>query len=248
MWWHSEFGHLTWGVKMHLVHNRWNYDKAYEKNFRSRIQTWSNLASGWPRLLNGGNSTTDARTNRVPRALKADCRAGRAQQTHKKGYSSVDVGLTEKFLIIERLKQNYSIFKLRLIFGVHRSSYEQPKVIPAHEVQIRALVQEAYNASNGSAGARTIAGIFTSSGKSLSRYRARKIMKSSVWRTSNHQNISIGSSPENIVEVHNHLERCSKSSMSWWRHLYLDWESLGLPNGCHWLTLLKNLLVGLFAQ
>ncbi|GLO64037.1 hypothetical protein MACH09_45450 [Vibrio sp. MACH09] len=99
-------------------------------------------------------------------------------EEHKKGYRSVDVRLTEKFTIIERLKQSYSIFKLCSIFDVHRSSYKywktRPKTISAHEVRIRALVQKAHNTSNGSAGARTIVGIVTNYGISLSRYRASK--------------------------------------------------------------------------
>ncbi|MGR3172578.1 IS3 family transposase [Vibrio vulnificus] len=129
----------------------------------------------------------------------------------KKGYSSVDVGLTEKFSIIERLKQSYSIIKLCSIFGVHRSSYKywktRPKAIPAHEVRIRALVQEAHNASNGSAGARTIAGIVTNSGMSLSRYRARKIMKVLGLVSRQLPKHKYRKQPLEHVEIPNHLER-----------------------------------------
>ncbi|WP_439653998.1 IS3 family transposase, partial [Vibrio azureus] len=132
-------------------------------------------------------------------------------EINKKGYSSVDVGLTEKFLIIKRLKQSYSTLKLCRIFGVHRSSYkywlERPKDIPAHEVRVRALVQEAHNVSNGSAGARTVADIVTNMGISLSRYRATKIMKILGLVSRQLPKHKYRKQPLEHVEISNHLER-----------------------------------------
>lgn len=40
-----------------------------------------------------------------------------------KSHGSVDVGLTEQFLIIKKLKQSYSVKTLCEVFNVHRSSY-----------------------------------------------------------------------------------------------------------------------------
>ncbi|EHZ7348224.1 IS3 family transposase [Vibrio parahaemolyticus] len=129
----------------------------------------------------------------------------------KKGYSSVDVGLTEKFSIIEKVKQSYSTLKLCRIFGVHRSSYkywlERPKVISAHEVRVRALVQEAHNVSNGSAGARTIADIVTNMGMNLSRYRATKVMKVLGLMSRQLPKHKYRKEPLEHVEIPNHLER-----------------------------------------
>ncbi|WP_237666679.1 MULTISPECIES: LysR substrate-binding domain-containing protein [unclassified Vibrio] len=99
----------------------------------------------------------------------------------KKSHGSVDVGLTEQFLIIKKLKQSYSVKTLCEVFNVHRSSYhywlKRPTVINAETVKLRSLVSEAHVASNGSAGARTIADIVTNQGVKLSRYRATKLMR-----------------------------------------------------------------------
>ncbi|USD67364.1 IS3 family transposase [Vibrio sp. SCSIO 43136] len=129
----------------------------------------------------------------------------------KKGYSSVDVGLTEKFSIIDRLKQSYSITTLCNVFGIHRSSYKywkrRPRAIPVLEVQTRALVQEAHSASNGFAGARTIAGIVTNAGVNLSRYRATKIMKKLVIVSRQLPKHRYKKQSPEHVEIPNHLER-----------------------------------------
>ncbi|WP_102529744.1 IS3 family transposase [Shewanella sp. 10N.286.51.B7] len=99
----------------------------------------------------------------------------------KKGHSSVDVGLTEQFTIIEKLRQSYSIKTLCEVFSIHRSSYKywrkRPTTINADKVKLRSLVSEVHTASNGSAGARTIADMVSQQGVSLSRYRATKLMK-----------------------------------------------------------------------
>lgn len=75
------------------------------------------------------------------------------------------------------------------------------------EVRLRALVQEAHNASNGSAGARTIAGIVTNSGMSLSRYRASKIMKMLGLVSRQLPKHKYRKQPLEHVEIPNYLER-----------------------------------------
>lgn len=84
-------------------------------------------------------------------------------------------------MIIKKLKQSHSIKTLCEVFNVHRSSYnywrKRPVSIDIETVKLRSLVSEAHTASNGSAGARTIAGIVTNLGTNLSRYRAAKLMK-----------------------------------------------------------------------
>ena len=67
------------------------------------------------------------------------------------------------------------------MFSIHRSSYKywrkRPTAINADKVKLRSLVSEVHTASNGSAGARTIADMVSQQGVSLSRYRATKLMK-----------------------------------------------------------------------
>ncbi len=66
------------------------------------------------------------------------------------------------------------------VFSVHRSSYKywaQSDTSPSPEqLRLEAEVKAIHKLSNGSAGARTIAGIITNNGYKLSRYRATKLM------------------------------------------------------------------------
>lgn len=83
--------------------------------------------------------------------------------------------------MIEKLKKSYAVKRLCEVFGVHRSSYRywanRDKSLLSVRVLVRAEVRRAYELSNGSAGARTIADIVTARGIPLSRYRASKFMK-----------------------------------------------------------------------
>lgn len=67
------------------------------------------------------------------------------------------------------------------MFGIHRSSYRywvgRPRSLSTERIKLRSEVRRAYELSNGSAGARTIADIVTARGTPLSRYRAANLMK-----------------------------------------------------------------------
>jgi putative transposase len=67
------------------------------------------------------------------------------------------------------------------VFEVHRSSYkywrQRSRSLSPESVKLISEVRAAYGESNGSAGARTIAGIVTTRGIPLSRYRAGRLMK-----------------------------------------------------------------------
>ncbi|HGF7478416.1 TPA: IS3 family transposase [Vibrio mimicus] len=97
----------------------------------------------------------------------------------KKSHGSLDVGLTEQFLMIKKLKQSHSIKTLC----------------------------EAYAASNGSAGARTIADIVTNQGVSLSRYRAAKLMKTLGLVSCQVPKHRYRKASQEHIEVPNHLDR-----------------------------------------
>ncbi len=94
---------------------------------------------------------------------------------------SLDVRLPERFSTIEKLKKSYAVKRLCEVFGVHRRSYRywtsRDKSLSSERVLIRAEVRRAYELSNGSAGARTIADIVTARGIPLSRDQASKLMK-----------------------------------------------------------------------
>ncbi|QPL52260.1 IS3 family transposase [Vibrio navarrensis] len=100
----------------------------------------------------------------------------------KKGYCSLDVGLTEQFSMIEKLRKSFSVKTLCHVFSVHRSSYKywrnRDKQLSPEQVKLHSIVSDMHEASHGSAGARTIADMVTNiEGIPLSRYRASKLMK-----------------------------------------------------------------------
>ncbi|WP_332405501.1 IS3 family transposase [Vibrio metschnikovii] len=129
----------------------------------------------------------------------------------KKSHGSLDVGLTEQFLMIKKLKQSHSIKTLCEVFNVHRSSYnywlKRPTEIKAETVKLRSLISEAYAASNGSAGARTIADIVTNQGVSLSRYRAAKLMKTLGLVSCQVPKHRYRKASQEHIEIPNHLDR-----------------------------------------
>ena len=64
---------------------------------------------------------------------------------------------------------------------MNRSSYKywskRSRQLTPEQVQLHSQVREAFDESNGSAGARTLADIVTARGTKLSRYRASRLMK-----------------------------------------------------------------------
>lgn len=114
-------------------------------------------------------------------------------------------------MIIKKLKQSYSIKTLCEVFNVHRSSYhywlKRPTVINAETVKLRSLVSEAHAASNGSAGARTIADIVTNQGVNLSRYRATKLMRTLGLVSCQVPRHRYRKASQEHIEVPNHLGR-----------------------------------------
>jgi putative transposase len=97
------------------------------------------------------------------------------------------------------------------VFSIHRSSYKywrkRPAVINAEKVKLRSLVSESHVASNGSAGARTIASIVTNQGINLSRYRATKIMKELGLVSCQLPKHKYRKASQEHIEIPNHLNR-----------------------------------------
>ncbi len=107
---------------------------------------------------------------------------------------------------------NYCVKKLCEVFNVHRSSYrywrKRSKQLSPEQVKLQAMVREAHEASNGSAGARTIADIVTNTkGVSLSRYRATKMMKVLGLVSCQSPKHRYKRATQEHVEIPNHLGR-----------------------------------------
>nr|KJZ13160.1 integrase [Pseudoalteromonas rubra] len=83
---------------------------------------------------------------------------------------------------MEKLRKSFSVNTLCHVFSVHRSSYKywrsRDKQITPEQARLNSAIHEVHAASEGSAGARTIATIVTNTKDILlSRYRASKLMK-----------------------------------------------------------------------
>jgi putative transposase len=83
--------------------------------------------------------------------------------------------------VVHRLRESYPVTVLCEQFGMCRSSYKYwrsgRRIIDSGKVKLRALVSEKHELSNGSAGSRSIAAMMSQDGVTLSRYRARYVMK-----------------------------------------------------------------------
>ncbi len=138
------------------------------------------------------------------------------------------------------------------MFDIHRSSYKywkrRPKAISAAQAEVRALVKEAHNASNGSAGARTIADIVTQTGINLSRYRATKIMKALGLVSRQMPKHRYKKQPLEHIAIPNHLDRqfaVTAPNMVWVGDVTYVWLVIvGFTLQLSSIYLLENLLVG----
>ena len=83
--------------------------------------------------------------------------------------------------MIDELQESHTSKTLCEAFGLHRSTLKYrrtaAKRINPERLKLNALVRSAHNLSQGSAGARSIAGIVTGFGVPLSRYRAKGFME-----------------------------------------------------------------------
>ena len=103
----------------------------------------------------------------------------------KYGNRSPDVGLVERFTLIERLHQeNYPVNQLCCVIGVYRSSCQiwdaaQHSLLEKDQ-RLGKQVKSAYELRNRSAGANTVASIVVSQSYPLNRYRAAYCMQALV--------------------------------------------------------------------
>ncbi|MEX6286103.1 IS3 family transposase [Providencia hangzhouensis] len=132
----------------------------------------------------------------------------------KKGYGALNVGLTEGFAIIDKLRAHYPVTTLCQLFERHRSSYRHwhhrmKDAVPDGGRAIkRSLVKDAWNLSGGSAGARTIATIVTTQySVKMSRYLAGKLMKELDITSCQHVKHRYKRGTKEHVDIPNLLDR-----------------------------------------
>ncbi|WP_298445902.1 IS3 family transposase, partial [uncultured Ferrimonas sp.] len=82
-----------------------------------------------------------------------------------------------------------------------------PSEISADDILLRAKVRELHSASNGSAGARSIAIMASNHGFKLSRYRASKLMKQLGLVSCQLPTHRYAKQTQEHIEIPNHLDR-----------------------------------------
>ncbi|EKF4185592.1 IS3 family transposase [Salmonella enterica] len=130
----------------------------------------------------------------------------------KKGYGALNVGLTQRFTVVDRLRARYPVTILCQTFEVHRSSYRHRQTSvnepDGKRVTKRSQVMEARNASGGSAGTRSIASIVTRDpGVKMGRWLAGKLMTELGIASCQIPAHKYKRGGNEHVEIPNHLDR-----------------------------------------
>jgi putative transposase len=113
--------------------------------------------------------------------------------------------------MIDKLKESFAVKMLCETFDVHRSSYKywakRSETNSPTRLKEVAMVKSIFSESNGSAGARTISGIATKRGMTLSRYRSGRLMKQCQLVSCQQPKHAYKKAKQEHVEIPNHLNR-----------------------------------------
>ncbi|HBP6239544.1 TPA: IS3 family transposase [Pseudomonas aeruginosa] len=108
-------------------------------------------------------------------------RLERENAIFKKGYSSLDVGRTRSYALIDQLSEQESVEVVCSAFDVARSCYYVHRLrrrrVDARRVALRSQVNQLFSQSRGSAGSRSILGMLREEGVTIGRFRVRRLMR-----------------------------------------------------------------------
>ncbi|MBH9389471.1 IS3 family transposase [Pseudomonas aeruginosa] len=108
-------------------------------------------------------------------------RLERENAIFKKGYSSLDVGRTRSYALIDQLSEQESVEVVCSAFDVARSCYYVHRLrrrrVDARRVALRSQVNQLFSQSRGSAGSRSILGMLREEGVTIGRLRVRRSMR-----------------------------------------------------------------------
>ncbi|MEI0950378.1 IS3 family transposase [Pseudomonas aeruginosa] len=108
-------------------------------------------------------------------------RLERENAIFKKGYSSLDVGRTRSYALIDQLSEQESVEVVCSAFEVARSCYYVHRLrrrrVAARRVALRSQVNQLFSQSRGSAGSRSILGMLREEGVTIGRFRVRRLMR-----------------------------------------------------------------------
>ncbi|EMI4492833.1 TPA: IS3 family transposase [Pseudomonas aeruginosa] len=108
-------------------------------------------------------------------------RLERENAIFKKGYSSLDVGRTRSYALIDQLSEQESVEVVCSAFDVARSCYYVHRLrrrrVDARRVALRSQVNQLFSQRRGSAGSRSILGMLREEGVTIGRFRVRRLMR-----------------------------------------------------------------------
>ncbi|WBJ95874.1 IS3 family transposase [Shewanella sp. MTB7] len=165
-----------------------NFTPEFRLEAANAMEVGKSTMDKWVRQLkderNGGKPKA---TPLMPELLKIRelerkiIRMERENDILKKGYCSLGVRLSQRFVIVENIKQSYPVKEVCDVLGIHRSSYRywhsKSKQVSLSDIKLQSEVKIAHKESGGSAGARTISSILAQRGILLSRYKSDKMMR-----------------------------------------------------------------------
>ncbi|WP_089153640.1 IS3 family transposase [Photobacterium proteolyticum] len=130
----------------------------------------------------GITPTTKALTPEQQRIQELEARINRLEREKsilKKGYSSLNVGRTRTFSLIDQLREHEPVKMLCELFDVASSCYYEFKQRKpdANRIRLASRTKELFNMSRGAAGSRTLVSILRSEGFEIGRFKVRKLMQ-----------------------------------------------------------------------
>ncbi|HBN8564492.1 IS3 family transposase [Pseudomonas aeruginosa] len=132
----------------------------------------------------GVTSKSKALTPEQQKIQELEARINRLERENaifKKGYSSLDVGRTRSYALIDQLSEQESVEVVCSAFDVARSCYYVHRLrrrrVDARRVALRSQVNQLFSQSQGSAGSRSILGMLREEGVTIGRFRVRRLMR-----------------------------------------------------------------------
>ncbi|HCL3365479.1 TPA: IS3 family transposase [Pseudomonas aeruginosa] len=132
----------------------------------------------------GVTPKSKALTPEQQKIQKLEARINRLERENaifKKGYSSLDVGRTRSYALIDQLSEQESVEVVCSAFDVARSCYYVHRLrrrrVDARRVALRSQVNQLFSQSRGSAGSRSILGMLREEGVTIGRFRVRRLMR-----------------------------------------------------------------------
>ncbi|UIP30016.1 IS3 family transposase [Photobacterium sp. TLY01] len=132
----------------------------------------------------GQTPTSKALTSEQQKIQELEARINRLEREKaipKKGHSSLNVGRTRTYALIDQLREHESVHLVCSVFDISSSSYYEYKQrqqrIDVERMELRSEVNRLFTLSRGAAGSRTITWMMRERRYSIGRFKVRALMK-----------------------------------------------------------------------